>query len=496
MASPRPAAANARSHSNHWIPFSQGGTVSALSNVFTSSKKNDDLISAPDRWGSSLQRSTQRWIVQVKMMPRKLHVLMATCIVVVILATTTYSFESLLGVNPRFRRRSLDMSLSPRILQLSSDDVTMAGPVRDNIPKEGLRELLYKYNPLPHDSPILKAASTLNKGKCKEMYDWQVSHNENCNVVHEASWGFVHPLGWESQNLPEEYEFKEDQMFLDPHEQIRLVAGGAFRWVWMVREFDGTRRALKTLRVDGKTQHFDLRNFDRHRRDAVAMDQLTPSPLVVDMYGYCANTGIFDWGEGGDLTKIFQKNPDISDYHLLQIAYNVSMSIHDAHHFDKQGRATMAHTDIKPDQFLFQDGYYRLTDFNRVRFLGWNDEENKECGFRVQKNGGLWRAPEEYAYSIETEKVDVYSLGNVLYFLLTAENPWKPLPLKQIYEKVMNGERPPIPDELQDSDEIFDRYMIQAMKMAWTHDRTQRPGAFEVAQKLKEGIEEYEKLKG
>jgi serine/threonine protein kinase len=171
------------------------------------------------------------------------------------------------------------------------------------------------------------------------------------------------------------------------------------------------------------------------------------------------------------------------------------MSIHDAHHFDDRGRATMAHTDIKPDQFLYQDGYYRLTDFNRVRFLSWNEEDNTECGFRVQKNGGLWRAPEEYSYRIETEKVDVYSLGNVLFFLLTGENPWKPLPLKEIYEKVMNGDRPPIPQEMRDSNEIFDRYMIQAMQMAWTHERTQRPGAFEVAQKLKEGIEEYEKQK-
>lgn len=462
----------------------------------TSDKKNDDLVSAPDRFGSSLQRCTQRWLVQARMVTRKLHLLMAMCIVIVMLATTTTdSFQSLLTVNPRFRRRSLDSSFAPRILQLSSADVTMAGPVRDEIPEPDTRIVLLKYNPLPKDSPMQKAASTMDKGKCQQMHDWQVSHNENCNVVHEASWGFVHPLGWNPENLPEDYEFNEDQMFLDPNEQIRLVAGGAFRWVWMIRESDGTRRALKTLRVDVKSQNFDLRNFDRHRRDAVAMDQLTASPLVVDMYAYCSNTGIFDWGEGGDLTTIFQRNPDISEHELLQIAYNVSMSIHDAHHFDDQGRATMAHTDIKPDQFLFQDGYYRLTDFNRVRFLSWNKEENKECGFKVQKNGGLWRAPEEYAYKIETEKVDVYSLGNVLFFLLTGQNPWKGRPLKDVYEKVKNGERPPIPEEFQDSNEIFDRYMIQAMQMAWTQERTERPGAFEVAQKLKEGIDEYEKQK-
>ena len=477
------------------MPPSLGGATPPLSDTSTSDKKNDDLVSGPDRWGASLQRWTQRWLVQARMLPRKVFLALGTCIGIVILITATSSFQRLLDLNPRFRRRAVEFPFHPRILQLSAADVTMAGPVWGKVPEEGERALIHRYNPLPHDAPMHKGASNMNKGKCKAMYDWQVSHHENCNVVHETSWGFVHPLGWNPQDLPPGYEFQEDKLFQDPNEQVRLVAGGAFRWVWMMREFDGTRRALKTLRIDTKSQNFDLRNFDRHRRDAVAMDELTASRLVVDMYGYCANTGLFDWGEGGDLTNIFQRNPDISDYQLLQIAYNVSMSIHDAHHFDDRGRATMAHTDIKPDQFLYQDGYYRLTDFNRVRFLSWNEEDNTECGFRVQKNGGLWRAPEEYSYRIETEKVDVYSLGNVLFFLLTGENPWKPLPLKEIYEKVMNGDRPPIPQEMRDSNEIFDRYMIQAMQMAWTHERTQRPGAFEVAQKLKEGIEEYEKQK-
>lgn len=59
-------------------------------------------------------------------------------------------------------------------------------------------------------------------------------------------------------------------------------------------------RTIKTLRVDAKSKDFDLRNSDRHRRDVVAMEQLTVSPLFVDIYGYCSNAGLFDWGKGGD----------------------------------------------------------------------------------------------------------------------------------------------------------------------------------------------------
>ena len=414
-----------------------------------------------------------------------------------------------------FRNRPVDIPHSPRIVQLGSMplqdeeirqhrrtggvDVTVATRRKEeeDHPLPPSRELLERYNPMPHDAPKLRAASTLDKGKCQQMYEWQTGHNPTCNSIHESSWSLERPLGWYHEKLLQE-EFDYDQvvqdgkLFEDRHEQVRLVAGGAFRWVFMIREYDGTRRAMKTLRIDGRAKNFDLRNFDRHRRDAVAMDQLTASPLVVDMYGYCSNTAIYDWGEGGDLSNIFKRQPDIDKEQLLRIAYNVSLSIHDAHHLDGQGRATMAHTDIKPDQFLYQNGYYRLTDFNRVRFLMWNHKQNRKCGFKVQKNGGLWRSPEEYAYDPETEKVDVYSLGNVLFFMLLREEPWKGHTSKMIYKQVQSGQRPKIPEEVESSTEVFDRYMIQAMKKAWINDPYDRPSAFEIAQILHQGLQEYE----
>jgi serine/threonine protein kinase len=366
------------------------------------------------------------------------------------------------------------------------------------LPRKGSRELTEQYNPLPHDAPKLKGPSSIDKGNCRAMHEWQRSHNPTCNLIHESSFGFEHPLGWNYDNVTAQFDYRQaseqGKLFMDLNEQVRLVAGGAYRWVWMIREYDGTMRVIKTLRIDSKSKKFDLRNFDRHRRDAVAMDQLTASPLIVDMYGYCSNSGLFDWAEGGDLSNIFDNNMTIpSKDRLLMIAYNISMSIHDAHNIDDRGRATIAHTDIKTDQFLFKDGYYRLSDFNRVRFLPFNQETNSSCGFKVAKNGGNWRAPEEYAYGVETEKVDVYSLGNVLYFLLTKLDPWEDYgDSNSLYKKVMRGERPKIPKELLESDSIFDRSMIQAINLAWTHNAYERPSALEVAQRLKQGIQEYE----
>ena len=370
----------------------------------------------------------------------------------------------------------------PRRVQLVWDrkfhhllDVREMAP---SIPK--YQELIGRYNPLPnlYDNHKMKSASKMDKGKCHKMAEWQTGHNPTCNTIHEASSAFLEP-----------YSVTTNDTWV---ENIRLFAGGGYRHVWMFREFDGTKRVMKTLRVDKKTATFDLRSFDRHRRDAVSFDQLSSSPLVINIFGYCSNTGIFKYGEGGDLESIYKRDKHVSKEELLHIAYNVSMSVAHAHHYDENGHATIAHTDIKVDQFLYEDGYYKLTDFNRARFLLWNSHTNKHCGFTVGKNGGQWRSPEEYAYKAETEKVDVYSLGNVLYFLLTKEIPWDEddLKNKEISEKVAKGERPRIPAEILESKHPFDKYMVEAIKMCFTHDQVKRPSALEVALKLADGIKE------
>jgi hypothetical protein len=383
---------------------------------------------------------------------------------------------------------SRSFNAKPRLLQLVWDegfhqlvDIAEMAPL---VPAH-YQELIGRYNPLPDlaNNHKLSAASEMGKGPCQPMADWQTGHNPTCNIIHEASSAFVEPFAKTTNNTWVT--------------NIRLIAAGGYRHVWMYGEYDGTKRVMKTLRVDKakKTSGFDLRSFDRHRRDAVAFDQLSSSPLVINIYGYCSNTGIFKYGEGGDLEAIYERDPHISKDELLQIAYNVSMSVAHAHHYDENGHATIAHTDIKVDQFLYEDGYYKLTDFNRARFLLWNGQTKKHCGFTVGKNGGQWRSPEEYSYQRETEKVDVYSLGNVLYFMLTKEIPWDDLKSKEIATRVKNGDRPNIPIEILDSQHPYDKYMVEAIEMCFTHDQMQRPSAKNVALKLADGIQELERMK-
>lgn len=252
----------------------------------------------------------------------------------------------------------------PRVVQMHNESLFVSKITLDY--HHSLEERQNKYW-LDHGTSQYKPRSHVKEG-CVALADWQEGFHPSCNAFHEVSMSeLVHPEGgWEL---------------------LRLINNGAYRDVWGIRDYDGERRVLKTLRYQN-SRKFDLRNFDRHRRDAVASEQLSASPHIVDIYGYCANSALTDYCDGGDLFDVRElRNPTKND--LLRIAYDVAASVADAHHYDDQGRATIAHTDLKPNQWIYLNGRYQLNDFNRCRFMTWSTDKDEPCGFEVARNAGV-----------------------------------------------------------------------------------------------------------
>jgi len=93
------------------------------------------------------------------------------------------------------------------------------------------------------------------------------------------------------------------------------------------------------------------------------------------------------------------------------------------------------------------------------------------------------RSPEEYKYEPQTEKVDVFSLGNVFYTLLTKESPFADDKDKDAQKKVKNGERAPIPEKFLNSTDPFIQVFIKIIEMCWIQDPKERASARDI-QKL------------
>ena len=104
---------------------------------------------------------------------------------------------------------------------------------------------------------------------CVAQYEWQKSYYPSCNFVME-------------QNLL----------------HAKYLAHGYWRDVWQVTSSNNEETILKTIRYE---HDFTPRNYDRHRRDAVAMERLTSSKYILNIYGFCGNSGLFEFAKGGSL---------------------------------------------------------------------------------------------------------------------------------------------------------------------------------------------------
>ena len=313
---------------------------------------------------------------------------------------------------------------------------------------------------------------------CALMHDWQKTTFPTCNIVHETA---LTELSVRADTRRQYYS-------------VRMLGGGYWRDVWMVRDSPWKLQyALKTMRYK---HNVNDRNFDRHRRDAVAMERLTSAENIVDIYGFCGNSGIFEYASGGDIEDMLfndRKKKALTGMERLIVAFQVASGIADVHRYGRiDGASAIAHTDISTGQFLFLNGRYKLNDFNRCRFLtkrrvpdpSFQNSTSKAvqpCGFYVGNNPGSFRSPEEYKYDeFLTEKIDVYSMGNVFYVILTELWPFGDLDTAKAQEKVSAGERPGAPMEIMNSTDKATQTLISAIQKCWVQDVAKRATADEI----------------
>jgi len=301
------------------------------------------------------------------------------------------------------------------------------------------------------------------EGDCIAQHAWQLMSYPTCNTIHET-------------------DLFDTSQYISSN--IKLINNGYWRDVWSIQSKQ-LPLVLKTLRYH---HDFEDRNYDRHRRDALAMEHLTSSKHVVDIYSHCANSGVFEYSSNGDIESLIwpydgSKSP-LTNMDRLRIAMHVSMGITDLHTIDHDEYASIAHTDITPGQFIMIDGMFKLNDFNRCRFLRKNKITEDLCGYEVGNNPGTFRSPEEYNYKMQTEKVDVYSMGNIFYSLLTEEWPYEDMKEKKAINLLKVGIPPPIGIKLQESSDPIVRIMLKAIRMCWINNPGKRATAKEVEEYL------------
>jgi len=285
---------------------------------------------------------------------------------------------------------------------------------------------------------------------------------------------------------------------------LTFLNRGGTRDIWKANGSSTERIGfvLKTLRTD-KT--FSEATFEYQRIDALAMDELTSSTNVVDVHGYCGQTSMNEIGVG-DLhraEKYFSKHGNYTSLTKLKLARDVANAVADLQEIDKEMGPLILHRDIGPANMLIMpDGRLKLNDFNGATMMYWDYANNRMCGYRRTELCGQdgrradIRSPEECLGNALSEKSDTYSIGAILFSILTNDRMYHSHKDDRkfasdnalVREVIRKGQGPRLPSKIEESNDTAIIAIRTTMRQALIHDPVERPTARSIATLLEQAL--------
>lgn len=207
-------------------------------------------------------------------------------------------------------------------------------------------------------------------------------------------------------------------------EILEQIGVGGMGVVYRARQRDLDRIvALKILRSDIELD----RNFaDRFQREARALARLN-HPNIVTVYDFGRQDDLYyflmEYIDGTNLRQVEQTG-QLTPAQALSIVPQVCTALQYAH---EQG---VVHRDIKPENILvLRDGRVKIADFGLAKLTGKADEGHLTGTWQVMGTPH-YMAPEQVERPTSVDhRADIYSLGVVLYEMLTGELPLGRFPL-------------------------------------------------------------------
>ncbi|HJF32841.1 MAG TPA: Stk1 family PASTA domain-containing Ser/Thr kinase [Sporosarcina psychrophila] len=200
------------------------------------------------------------------------------------------------------------------------------------------------------------------------------------------------------------------------YEIVKNIGDGGMSKVYLAHDVILDRDvAIKVLNYDFANEEALKRRF---KREALSATSLT-HPHIVDIFDVGEEDElhylVMEYIEGQTLKKFIQDNGALTPEQALPIMQQIVSAIANAHHNG------IVHRDVKPQNILMDpDGNVKITDFGIAMALSATAHTKTNSVIGTVH----YLSPEQARGGMATKKSDIYSLGIVLYELLSGELPF------------------------------------------------------------------------
>lgn len=224
---------------------------------------------------------------------------------------------------------------------------------------------------------------------------------------------------------------------------LRIIGTGGMGSVYLAEHVGiGKRVAIKVLRADLRA-HPEL--VSRFRREAMAVSKLAdPHSITVFDFGMWKGLVylVMEYLRGADLATILEREGRLDVPRALMVATQVCSSLAEAH---EQG---VVHRDLKPENIFVTraaggDERVKVLDFGLAKLLTADREEG---GFQTRDGALLGTpylmAPEQIRGEAVDGRCDLYSLGALVFRMITGRYPYRDRSSMRILEAHVAGKVP------------------------------------------------------
>ena len=253
------------------------------------------------------------------------------------------------------------------------------------------------------------------------------------------------------------------------YELEELTGSGGMSRVYRARDNQLGRRVAVKILHDRHTDDPEL--VDRFRREALAVARLN-HPNIVTVIDRGESDGmqfiVFEHVEGEDLKQLVARTGPLPVRRALELGIQIGRALAFAH------ANGVVHRDVKPQNVLIREGNAKVTDFGIARADDVElDAESTEAGTVL--GTGDYISPEQARGERATAQSDVYSLGALLYELLTGQVPY---PADTAVAAAMRHATEPVPDVLAARPDVPVRVAV-AVERALAKDPRDRFGTMD-----------------